>query len=106
MVVMGVAAASAGRSPGPARLATDKAAKLPEPTLFSRVRFWQEAQMNLSGLATQCAWCCRPQTQHEQYCIAPMTPFQFIDLSMARRICSRPKQTLHSGQNWPFFQTL
>jgi hypothetical protein len=34
-------AAKEGRSPGPdpARLAADKAAKLPEPTLFSRVLF-------------------------------------------------------------------
>ncbi len=55
-------------SPGPVptRLPTLSAAKLPEPTLFSRVRFWQAAQMKWSGLATQLAWCWRPQTQQPE----------------------------------------
>jgi hypothetical protein len=47
--------ANEARSPGPvpAKLATESAAKLPDPILFSRVRFWQAAQMNLSGFETQ-----------------------------------------------------
>ena len=105
--MIGVTAKMA-RSPGPipAKLATDKAAKLPDPTLFSRVRFWQAEQMNLSGFDTQWEWCWRPHTQQEAYCRAPMTPLHFTDLSMARLTCSRPKQTLHSGQNWVRFQAL
>lgn len=55
-------------SPGPVpiKLPTLSTAKLPDPTLFSRVRFWQAAQMKWSGLATQFAWCWRPHTQQPE----------------------------------------
>ena len=74
------------------------------PTHFSCVFRWQAWQMNRGASPMHLEWCCLEQTQQNEY----STSLVFSsNRSLPRSPApSRPKQMLHSGQNWPFFHIL